>query len=172
MSLNPISVKDASGSLQYLGAFGDGTTDTPVSFTKVLVDTANAPVGVPGNVMYTGPQAVDVGGYTPGYLGSVGGASSQLKGSAGVLAALTANNTTNAVAWLRIYDKASSVDQTTDVPVWVEQLPAGPSTGHPSLPMPGLVFQNGIQVRCTTAQPDTDNVSPAVSGVSISYALK
>lgn len=107
---------------------------------------------------------------TPGFILSLVNTSSQIKGSAGVLTSFSVSNTTSSARWLKFYDKASAVNPAVDVPVWVEQLPEGPNTGHPNLPAGGLNFTLGIQVRACTGQANADDGAPAANDITLSYS--
>lgn len=89
-----------------------------------------------------------------------------LKGSAGQVFSVTANNTTAAAKFLRLYNKATAPTTGTDTPVVVLTVPANSSKefAWPN----GLQFGTGIGVACTGGGAVLDNTNTAAGDVQFS----
>jgi hypothetical protein len=94
------------------------------------------------------------------------------KASAGDLHTISAYNTTAAVKYLKVFNKASAPTTGTDTPVIVEAIPPNARLTV-TYPNGGLYFSTGIAYALTGAAADLDNtalVAGDVVGVNISYS--
>jgi hypothetical protein len=84
-----------------------------------------------------------------------------VKSSAGTLFLVVATNSNAAVAYLKLYDKATT-PTSSDTPVAVIPVPGATSGAAVVLPFPGGVsFASGIGMRCSLGAADNDDTAPA-----------
>jgi hypothetical protein len=88
-----------------------------------------------------------------------------LKATAGILYAVTAMNTSAAIKYIRIYNKASAPTVGTDIPIMVIAVPA---TASKEVWFPvGIKFSTGIAYAITNAASATDATAVAAGDVQL-----
>ena len=97
---------------------------------------------------------------TPFQKQSVGNTGQVIKASAGQLYSIVASNAGAAVSYLKVYDKATAAVAASDHPVLVIMLPAGGTVPYNIGVLPAT-FVNGIGVRASLAEVDTDTTAPS-----------
>lgn len=97
------------------------------------------------------------------------GAATVVKATAGTIYALTANNTTAAARYVRLFQKATAPTLGTDVPSVVVTLPAG-SSKEISLAPGGLTFSSGIGVAVTTDAAQLGSTVATAGDVQLAIA--
>lgn len=122
------------------------------------------------------PQAGTAGGATPGrYLAAAAANqdSVSIKGSAGTLYMMLVINVNAAVRYVKLYDKATG-PVSTDTPVQTYGIPGNTAGAGVAVPIPatGLAFANGIGMRLTTGQADSDATAVTAADLAISYGYK
>ena len=121
--------------------------------------------------IYAAVGAAVSGGWTAYKLTSAASTNANsLKASAGQIGTFSAYNSGAAVAYLKIYNKASAPTVGTDTPIQVHMIPAGGGT-NPSLGG-GLAFSTGIAFAITAGtglDTDTNAVAAAQVQVNIGY---
>lgn len=101
--------------------------------------------------------------------------STSVKGSPGVVFAAQLGNNSTAVAYLKLYDKATAPTCGTDVPKKTIIIPASPSAAgagdnfHVAI---GTGFTLGIGICVTTGIADNDNTAPAAATYAINLDYK
>lgn len=110
-----------------------------------------------------------VGSLTPYQNPNVQAVSSAVKIGPGVIGSYYVFNQASSTRYLKLYDKASPVDPSTDVPFWIVTIPAG---GGANLSIPGgLQFGAGLYIRATQVIGYTDNTAPAVNDVVVNLGI-
>lgn len=89
-----------------------------------------------------------------------------VKGSSGKVFSVTASNTGGAVAYVKLYNKATAPTVGTDVPVITIPVPAGGSVNLP-FGTPGAIFGTGIGLGITNLAADTDTTAVAAAQVKV-----
>lgn len=114
------------------------------------------------------PHANPIGGWSPStILTTASTNATSVKGSAGSLGVIVAVNPTATVAYLKVFNKATSPTVGTDTPVWNIPIPANTSGAGVVIPIPvGISFNAGIAVAVTGGAALLDN-SNAVAGVAV-----
>ncbi|MFZ3184245.1 MAG: hypothetical protein WA173_08880 [Pseudomonas sp.] len=138
---------------------GDGTSVAKVQLASVrpaLADLSQT-VSLSGNLGITTTLTLNSAATTN---------AASVKASAGTLAGLNASNIGAAVAYLKLYNKASAPAVGTDVPVLTIPIPAGNvvSLDFGTL---GRVFTTGIALAITNLAADSDATAVAAAQVKV-----
>lgn len=158
---------------------GNGTTDTGTQRVTLSSD------GTGKVTIAAGTQAI--GTIVPGVSASGNGNttftlvaansnnSTSVKGSAGQVYHVSGFGiSTTAPAFVKFYNKATAPTCGTDVPVWVEMIPAPAAGGAgfvDDIPS-GLVFSTGIGICIVTGIANSDNTSVAATSYTINIGFK
>lgn len=139
-----------------LGTAGTASADV-ISIQGIASMTA---VKVDGSGV-TQPVSLAANGTLP-YSASVNATKAQVKGSAGTVFGWSILNTTSAIAYCQVFDKASaSVTVGTTAPDYVIPIPANSTTGAGSniFSEKGWSHANGITIACTTTRTGSTNAA-------------
>ena len=128
-----------------------------VTFTGAVVTPGNPVATTNGMTNYSLISAADTN-------------LTSLKGTAGRVMLLTATNTSAALKYLKLYNKATAPDLTSDTPIYRLGIPAGATISLP-LSFTGLFFSLGIAFAITGSLADDDTTNLALGDVllNISY---
>lgn len=94
----------------------------------------------------------------------VGVTGSIIKNAAGDILDITIANTSAALRYVKLYDKATAPDE-NDTPIRTYPVPIGGSIS-PVVP-DGIGFTNGISIRATTGIADNDTGAPTANDVVV-----
>lgn len=144
-------------------ATGLGTTGSDV--LRVCLPNDQVPIPI---ISYTSTQGV--GGTTPFMLVSIATTNATIvKAAGGKLHTITAINTGNSIAYLKIYNKATAPTVGTDVPVLIYAIPYNSAGAGISITLPfGVNFATGISYAITGAPATADTTAIAANQVILS----
>lgn len=156
-----------------------GTAGTPSADVLTIQGAASmTAVKVDGSAV-TQPSsiaAIATGGYTPSHLIAANTTNAtSLKGSAGTVGFIQlGSNSTTAIGYLKLYDKATAPTVGTDVPIQTYIIPfaTGGAGNNPPIPIQGLAFATGIAYAVTGGIADNDNTSVAAATFAINIGYK
>lgn len=113
------------------------------------------------------------GGFTPYKLVSAASTNAtNVKASAGTLAAIVVSNVNAAMRYLKLYNLAVAPTVGTSTPVFIVPIPGNTAGAGAAIPLPpqGLNFTTGIAFALTTGLADSDTGAVAASELSVSLA--
>ena len=112
------------------------------------------------------------GGYIPKSIVSAASNNAQvIKAGPGVVGTCTAFNVSASANYLKFYDKKTSPDPTSDVPVFVVPMPGNANGAGAVIPFGNAIFVNGISIAIVNGIAADDNTSVGAGDcvVSIEY---
>lgn len=119
------------------------------------------------------PYAHAAGGFTPFKLVSAATTNAtNVKASAGTLAAIVVSNVNAAMRYLKFYNTASAPTVGTSTVVFIVPIPGNTAGAGAAIPLPpqGLNFTTGISFALTTGLADADTGAVAATEISVSLA--
>lgn len=119
------------------------------------------------------PYAHAAGGFTPFKLVSAASTNAtNVKASAGTVAAIVVSNVNAAMRYLKFYNTSSSPTVGTSTVVFIVPIPGNTAGAGAAIPLPpqGLNFSTGISFALTTGLADADTGAVAASELSVSLA--
>lgn len=130
----------------------------------------------PGTTNAVNIAALASGGYTTSHLIATNTTNAtSLKASAGTVGFIQLGSlSTTAIAYLKLYDKASAPVPASDTPVQVYIIPyaTGGAGNNPQIPIQGLNFATGIAYAVTGGIADNDNTAVAAATFAINIGYK
>lgn len=161
---NGVFTSGTTAGLPLQGVFNDG-------ISALTSGSAGTPRVTAARQLLVAPQANPVGGWTPFRLVSAASTNAtSLKGSAGTVGTIMCGNNGAALAYLKLYNKASAPTVGTDTPVQTLMIPGNAAGAGFTYAIPaGLAFSTGIAFALTGAMADADTTAVAAAQVCVNF---